>query len=173
MNRILVLALVTFSLALTSKGFAAEEKFGVVNVQKVLDTVDEGKKAKSQFEQEVLSKKNEVEKKQTELKKMQENYEKQKSILSPSAQEEKRKEYESKAMEYQKYQMQTQTDLAKRERQLADDILNKIRGIVEKIGRDGGYQVIWEKNEGGLIYYKNAYDITSEVIAAYDKQAKK
>ena len=161
-----------FALVPAARAFAAD-KLGVVDVQRVLDTVDEGRKAKADFQKEIDSKKTELARKQQEVKKAEESFEKQKLILSPSAVEDKRKDLENKRTELQKFMMNLQADMQKREMQLSGDILKKIRSVIEKVGRDGGYDIVWEKIEGGIVYAKPAFDLTDQVIVKYDKAYKK
>ena len=162
--------LLTFAAAGLVSGYVrAEEKLAVVDVQRVLDTVEEGKRAKAEFQKELDGKKNDLDRKQAEFKKLDDNFEKQKMILSPAAVMEKRKDLENKKEELQKYWIQLQADTQKRETQLVGEILKKIKQTVEKAGRDGGYSIVWEKNEGGVVYSKPTFDITDQVISLYDK----
>jgi outer membrane protein len=161
--------LAVVAVGLASGWARAEEKLAVVDVQKVLDTVEEGKKARDQFKREMEAKKNELDKKQAEVKKLGDAYEKQKMILSPSALEEKRKDLETKQMDLQKSAFSANTEMAKREQELSQDVLKKIKQTIEKVGRDGGYSVVWEKAEGGVMYFKPGFDVTDQVISMYDK----
>jgi outer membrane protein len=159
-------------LGVVQPSLAKELKFGVVNIQDVLDSIEEGKKAKSEMEKTILNRKRELESKQKEYKKMEDEYEKQKLILSPDALEKKRKALEDKKAELQKYYLTAQQEMQKKELQLTGDILKRIKAVVEKIGKEGKYSFIWEKNEGGLVYYQGAHDVTKEVIKQYNKAYK-
>jgi outer membrane protein len=152
---------------------AAEAKLGIVNIQEILDTVDEGKKAKSQLEKAVTDRKKSLDDQQKEYKRLEDSYEKQKLVLSPSALEEKRKELETKRGDLQRAAMTAQTDMQKKEMELTGELIKKIRQVVEKIGRDGSYSLILEKNEGGVVYNKEAFDLTKQVIDEYNKTFKK
>ena len=44
-----------------------------------------------------------------------------------------------------------------------------VRKIVQKIGKDEGFTLIFEKRSIGLMYNGGAIDITDKVIKAYDK----
>jgi outer membrane protein len=152
---------------------AAEMKVGIVNVQDVLDTVEEGKKAKSLLEKAVADRKKSLDDQQKDYKRLEDAYEKQKLVLSPSALEEKRKELETKRGDLQRALMTAQSDMQKKEMELTGDILKKIRQVVEKIGRDGSYALILEKNEGGVIYNKDGFDVTKQVVDEFNKSFKK
>ncbi|HLG21105.1 MAG TPA: OmpH family outer membrane protein [Bdellovibrionota bacterium] len=170
-NLIWILLLLAF--APVRMGHAVEMKVGVVNIQDVLDAVEEGKKAKAKMEGEIAKKKKDLDDRQAEYKKLDEGLEKQKLLLSPSALSEKQKELEAKKMEIQKLYMSSQTEMQKLEGQLMADILKKIRSVVAKIAQQNSYDLVVEKSEGGLLYYKDGYDITKLVVDEYNKAYKK
>lgn len=152
---------------------AAPMKIGVVNFQDVLDTIEEGKKAKNQMEKAVLKRKRELESKQKEYRKLEDSYDKQKLVLSKSALEQKRKELEIKRAELQRSVLNAQTEMQKKELELTGGIIKKIRAVVEKIGRKGGFDLVLEKNEAGVAFFKESYDITQRVIREYNRAYKK
>jgi len=154
-------------------GSPTDLKVGVVNVQEILDSVEEGKKARAQMEGEILKKKKDLEDRQKEYKKLDDAYEKQKLVLAPQALGEKQKELETKKAELQKLYLASQGDIQKLELQLSGDIIKRIRSVIAKIGQEGGYDLVLEKNEGGLFYYKDTYDITKKVIEEYNRSYKK
>ncbi len=164
-----------FSITLIFSNFlqAAETKVGIVNVQEVLETVDEGKAAKAQFEKFLSDRRKQLQDKEKEIKRLEESYDKQKLILSSSALEEKRKELEAKKGEFQKNYMMAQTDSQKKEMELTSEIIKKVRAVVEKIGQQEGYQLVLERSEGGVLFYKDSFDTTKKVIDEYNKAYKK
>jgi len=166
----------TFSIVLfilPSLGSAVESRYAVVDVQNVLLTVDDGRKAQNQLESAIRDRKKDLETQQAEYKKLEENFEKQKLVLSPQALAEKQRELEAKKLDLQKSVLSAQSDMQKKELQLSGEILKKIRDIIAKIGKDGGYDFIWEKTEGGVIYFRDAFDITKQVIDQYNRLHKR
>ncbi len=149
---------------------AAPEKFAVVDIQRVLDSVEEGKKAKADFEKVIKKKKDELDRQRTELQKLTEDFEKQRMILSKKALEEKQKELQSKQMAFQQLMMTAQKEMQEKEVTLTGQILKRIRTIVEEIGRKDKFDMIFEK--GDIVYTKSAYDITDRVVKTYDKNHK-
>jgi outer membrane protein len=45
----------------------------------------------------------------------------------------------------------------------------KLIDIVQRIGREQGYTVIIERGTPGLLYSREALDVTDQVIAQFDK----
>jgi outer membrane protein len=165
--------ILTFVLALLVPVARADARIGIVSVQDVLDTIDEGKAAKAQMEKELLAKKQDLEKKQKEYKAMEDSLEKQRLVLSASALSDKQKEMETKKNDLQKAYLNSQTEMQKLEAKLMADILKKIRAVITKIGQEGGYDVVVEKNEGGVFYSKDTLDLTKRVIEEYNKAYKR
>jgi outer membrane protein len=59
-------------------------------------------------------------------------------------------------------------ELQKRDYELLEKILKDLDGILQSIGTSGGYTLIIEKTEGGVIFSNPSIDITQQVIQAYD-----
>jgi len=155
-------------LAAPTKGSAAaEQKFGVVDIQGVLDTVQEGKTAKADWEKYMKGKKDEFEKKNAELEKLAADFEKQKAVLSDAKVQERGKELQTKQIAFQQQYLAVQKEMQAKEMTLMGGILKKIRSIVDEMGSKQGYDFIFEK--GNVVYVKNAFDLTDQVVKAYDK----
>ncbi|MFH1261875.1 MAG: OmpH family outer membrane protein [Pseudomonadota bacterium] len=170
MRRVHVVALLlSLQLIAVPAARAVEAKIGIVNMQDILDTVEEGKKAKGQLERAVTERRKSLDDQQKEYKRLAESYEKQKLVLAPSALEEKRKELETKKEDLQQAVMSAQADMQKKDLELTGEIIKKIRQVVEKIGRDGNYTMIVEKNEGGIVFNKDAADVTKQVIDEFNR----
>lgn len=156
--------------------FAAGEtavlKVGLVDLQKSLQSVESGKSAKAALEKEVNTKKASLEKQQAQLQKDAEEFEKKAAILNDTAKAQKQQELQKKFAELQKAAAESQMDLQKRERELTKPIIDDIRAIVEVIGKEKNYNLVFEKNESGVLYAQNSEDITDQVIERFNKKKK-
>ncbi len=146
----------------------AETKIGVFDAQQVLDGIEEGKKAVSSLEKEAMDRKKEIETKGKELEKMKQELDSQKLVLSKEAYDKKEKEFQNKAIDFQKMQYDAQKEMQKRELSMTGEIFKKINAIIQKMGKDGSYDFILEKNQGAVTYFKSG-DLTQQVIAEYNK----
>lgn len=161
---------------LASSAFAADEpskagtgnKIGVFDAQQVLDSIEEGKSAVSSLEKEALDRKKTIETKGKELEKMKADLDSQKLVLSKDAYDKKEKDFQAKAIEFQKMQYDAQKDMQKKEMSMTGEIFKKINQIIQKLGKDGNYDFILEKNQGAVTYFKSG-DLTDQVIAEYNK----
>ena len=169
--KLVILAFTLVRIAVSAE--TAKLSIGVVDLQKALQTVDAGKKAKAQLEKEVSAKKLELEKKQKAIQTEAEQFEKKAAILNDTAKAQKHGELQKKAMEWQKEAQESQMEFQKKERDLTLPILNDLRSIAEAIGKEKGLQLIVEKNESGVLFSENGSDQTDLVIERFDKKKKK
>jgi outer membrane protein len=165
----LVLCSVLLALAFLPASLPAAEtvKFGAVDIQKVLNESENGKKAKSDLEVLIKSKQTTIDEKGRAIEKMKADIEKQASVLSAEARKSKEDELEKQVREYQRLVQDSQAEIKKKESEFTDSILKDIRNIIDKIGEQEGYTLIIEK--GMVIYTNKDIDITDMVLKKYDE----
>ena len=148
-------------------------KFGSIDVQKVLNESDAGKKAKSDLESLIRTKQSTIDEKGKAIEKMKADLEKQASVLSPEARKTKEDELEKLLREYQRIVQDSQAEIKKKEGDFTDAILKEIRDLIEKMGEEQGYTLMIER--GMVLYSNKGIDITDSVLKRYDalKKSKK
>ncbi len=171
-NQNLTLITAMFTLSVLAWADAAPMKLGTVDLQKALQTVESGKKAKSTLEKEVSAKKSELEKKQAAFQKEAEEFEKKSAILNDTAKGAKQAELQKKFVELQKQAQESQGELQKRERDLTQPIVNELKSIVEALGKEKGMHMVFEKNEAGVLYSESGTDLTDAVIEKFNSKNK-
>lgn len=147
-------------------------KVAYVDLQKALQTVDAGKTAKSDLEKEVAGKRASLEKQQAALQQEAEQFEKKSAILNDSAKQAKQQELQKKFADFQRQASESQMDLQKRERELTKPLIDELRAIIEGLGKEKGFQLILEKNEGAVLYAENGQDLTDQVITLFNSKHK-
>jgi outer membrane protein len=152
--------------------YADNIKVGVVDIMKALNESDAGKKAKAELEEAIKAKQTVINEKGKAIEKMKGDLEKQSSVLSAEARKSKEDELEKMIREYQRTVSDSQSELKKRESELTSGILQEIRAIVEKMGKDGSYTLILENAEGIVLYSKKDLDLTDAVIKKYNESKK-
>jgi outer membrane protein len=176
MYRGLTLSIVVGALLLASSVQAVAEtpsfKVAYVDLQDALQSVDAGKQAKQQLEKEMTAKRQNLEKTQAALQKETEEFDKKAAIMNETARAQKQQEIQKKIAEFQKSYGESQMELQKRERELTKPIIDELRTIVEGIGKAQTFNLIFEKNEGAVLYVQDGKDLTKEVIEAYNSRKK-
>ena len=154
--------------------FAAEgaEKVAVVDVQKAMQQIEAGKKARATLEKEVNAKKAEFQKEQAAIAKMNEDFQKQSLVMNEEARAKKQSELQSRMMKFQQSAQQSQDELQSKERSLTQPIISRLRSIIAEVAKKKNYSIVLERNENFVLYSEEKDDLTAEVIAIFDKGGK-
>ncbi|MBU1205880.1 MAG: OmpH family outer membrane protein [Proteobacteria bacterium] len=160
-------------LVFASLTFAAEPlKIAYVDMQKALNYCEAGKEAKRQMTMEVEKMQKTFAGGQKEMEKIKEDLEKRGSVLSENVRREREREYQAKLRDLQRLQRDYEEDLRRKDREFTDRILKNLEVIIKKMGEEGKYTIILEKNQPTILYISNALDLTEEVIKRINQKQK-
>ncbi len=151
---------------------AEESKIGVVDMQKSLQTIDAGKKAKTQLEKEFNAKKGTLQAEEAAIKKMGEEFKKQSLVMSDEARAKKQGEIQERIMKLQEQTGRSQAEIQQKEQELTQPLITKLRSIIADLAKKGNYSLVLEKNENTVLYSREKDDLTAEVISTFNKSAK-
>jgi outer membrane protein len=154
---------------ISSAQAAEDTKIATVDMQKALQSVDEGKKAKTQLETEFNAKKKQLSSEEANLRKITDDFKKQAAVMSDEARARKQGEIQEKVAKFQEETQKSQMEIQQKERELTDPILAKLRGVIQNIAKNKGYSTVLEKNDNVVLYSLDKDDLTTDVIAAYNK----
>ena len=102
------------------------------------------------------------------LQQLEEDFKKQSMMLSLDAHEDKKRELDRKKR-YVKYLIDDfSQEMKETDRENTKKVLKELEKIIQKVGKDGGYTIIFERNTIGLIYAGDVTDITDRVVQLYD-----
>ena len=82
---------------------------------------------------------------------------------SPQAAQLKRQEEDS-MLQYERLEQDVQQELAQRQNELIGSFQEIVVTIIETMGQEGGYTMIFSAGGGGLVYRDDSIDITAEII---------
>jgi outer membrane protein len=145
-------------------------KVGLVNMQKVILTVAEGKAAREALEKEIKGKEKELVEKRSTLETMQKEWKDKGALLSEEARFKKQEEFQQKFMEVRDMEMSFQNQIKQKEMEATQRIAINVQKIVETLAKEEGLDIVHETSSSGLLYVKDPVDLTDKVIASYDKQ---
>ncbi|MEX0798259.1 MAG: OmpH family outer membrane protein [Bacteriovoracaceae bacterium] len=169
MKRALMIAILTMGFSLEAM---ANVKIGVVNIQQVITTIDEGKNVMKTLEKSFKSKQKEIKAEEQAIKKMQEDYQKQSSLLSDKAKANKENEIRQKIGQLQQKTMEYQKNIQGQEKQLKQPILEKLKPIIDQVSKNKKVAMTFEVSSSPVVYAQEQVDITKEVIKAYNSKHK-
>lgn len=165
---------VVFILVLCAVFFAfAELKIGFINSEQIFQEFEGTKVAQDKFNKEVAKWEQEATERQKEMQELKDQLEKQSLLLS----EERKKEIESKLqqkmIDYQQFlqdKFGQQGEALKKNEDLTKPIVEQINKILEQIAKTENYDYIFDVRNGGVVWAKPAYDLTSRVLQALNKE---
>lgn len=161
------IAIATASLMIAAAPAQAQDKIGVVDLQRALNEVDEGAAAKKALKKEFDQKQKQLDTRQAELKTLKDELDAQATMMTPEKKQEKVADLQRKLVEVQQLYMQLQQDLSKREGEVTAQIFQKMGVILGALGEEQGFAVIAEKS--AVPFYRPALDVTNELIRRYNK----
>lgn len=167
-----VLILSALFLMVCSSAFA-EVKIGIVNIQKVITTISEGKAVLQTLEKSFKTKQKELKAEEESIKKLQESFQKQDLVLTEQAKIKKQQELRTMVAALQQKTMQYQKDIQNQENQLKQPILEKLKPIIDEVSKSEKVALTFELTSSPVVYAEQRVDITEQVINAYDKKYKK
>ncbi len=155
------------TLPLLASAQGVEKKIGVVDLQRALLEVPDGKSAKGRLEKMARSKKKELEGKKKELEQLQEEFKRQGSLLTDAVRREKMRTIQEKTMALQRGALEAEQQLKEKEIKMLQPISEKLEKAVGKVAKELGLVVVLHK--AGTAYHVPSLDITDRVIKAYGK----
>lgn len=160
------IAFIASMLLLNGFARAEETKIGTIDMQRAIQASESGKKAKGELEAAFNKKKKELQAEEANLKKLQEEFQKKQSALSESAKKEQQGKLQERFMKYQELLQKSQAEIQKKEQEMSEPIIRKIREKVAEIAKKKGYTLVLEKNENVVLFSQEKDDLTEEVMKA-------
>ena len=146
----------------------AASLIGYVDLQKAILRVEEGQKAREKLEKTLKTKQKALNSKKTELESLT------KKLASGKVSATERQKLNAQRAELQEVFIKEQQDLAKLERETLGKIMERMRKVIDGIGKRGGYTMILEVQQNRLLFAQDHLDLTNEVIRTYNaKHSKK
>lgn len=167
--RLFALLAVCLSLFAATPAYAqSAQKIGVVDFQSALEQVKEGVAARTKLESMFKEKKAAIDQMETRLRALKDSYDKQAMLLSDDARKAKENELMQANAAYQQAYAQSEGEMQQLYGQLMEGLISKMQTITQTIGKEKGYTLIFEKNEGGVVFSVDAIDLTAELVKRYD-----
>ncbi|MBW1988091.1 MAG: OmpH family outer membrane protein [Deltaproteobacteria bacterium] len=158
----------------TSAAYAADvAKIGLVDLQRILDTSLAGKDAAVKIQQSGQEMEATLKKKGQEINELKQELDRQALVMSREAYTEKARELRIKTNDLKQLQQEYMEEFKRQEARLINEIRTEVFKLVEEIGKRGGYTLILERAEAGVMYIPEGADITDRVITEYNKVFKK
>ncbi|MDE6578204.1 MAG: OmpH family outer membrane protein [Muribaculaceae bacterium] len=139
-------------------------KVGIVDTNDIIAKLPDTTAAQKQIEDTSKKYDEEYAKLGEEMKRMYDELQKMGENELPAIRERKTREFTDYQQKIQQFEQNAMQDIQKLQNDLMAPIMQKVRGAIEAVGKEGGYSVIQEK-ASMLFYAAPVVDITPEVKA--------
>lgn len=162
------LAMTALALSMATPAWAGDFKLGTVDYSRAIQEIDEGKAAQARLDAMYAGEKAKLEQLEIELQALNEEYESKKAILSDTAREDYEIRLQTKWMEYQQAYGQADLEMQTAYFSAMETLMAGLKTTTEKVGAEGGYDLILETSTGVVLYSKTTVDMTDTVIERYN-----
>ena len=159
--------------ALATPMFAqgAPSRVAVIDVQKVLQSSTAGKQAYEKLKKMQEDRIAKAQKMDEEAKALENDINTKKLSLSEDKLTDMQKQLSDKRIAMQRYAQDADREVGEARDRALLELENKIKPVIDGIGKEMGLAAIFNKFESGLVYASDAIDITDTVIKRFNDSA--
>lgn len=156
-----------FSLLLVFSIQMQAQKFGYINTQELLGEMEELKVADIQvgaLQEEMMVKGEKM------VKKFEEEYkifmdEANQGLLSKVQMQQKEEALVAKQEELRNYEAEIQKKVTEKREELYKPVLDKVKNEIEKLGKEGGYTMIFDSSAGMILHAADSENLMAQIKA--------
>ncbi len=174
MNRQLFwLPLVALGATVAALGQAPPSKVGVINIQSAIISTKDGQKAASDLAAKYEPRRKQIEARSGEIGSLKERLSKGANTMSEEAKQTLVRDIDQKTRSLQRDTEDAQTEFDQEQNKVLQELGQKIMAVIDKYARDNGFTLILDVGapQNPVLYASNNIDLTSEIVALYDKNA--
>jgi len=145
----------------------AQLKIAYVNSDRILAEFDEAREAQSKLEIEARKLEDQYKGMVSNLDSLNKEYERQKLIMSEDRRIDKEGEISRLQQSIQRFQVEKmgpEGEIYKKQSELVGPVLEKIKKVIEKVGKENKYDYIFDTVAGNILYAEPALDLTDKVL---------
>ncbi len=147
---------------------ATSLRIGVINVERLVQESALGKEAFNRVKRLNDVKKDEGDKLQKELRDLEQKLADQGSALADDKRETLQKSYQEKAIAFKRFQDDATRELDAAQKKELGELERRVFPVINQVGKDKGYTMIFNKFQAGLLYADDGVDLTDEVLKVFN-----
>ena len=155
-------------------GTAAQDepiKIGVVDIDQAISSTEEGKAAREEFARKQRDAEAEVQPMYERYKELEDELKAKKFVLSDEALFQKQLDLAEMRNQIENKMKELEGQLKVDQKRLEGPLTAKLIGIIEDIGKTRGFTMILRRGTPGVLYTREALDITDLVIEKYNAKS--
>ena len=147
----------------------ASARIVIIDLQRILVRSAAGVAARERFEKERAGMQREMDAKRQELEKLEDELQKKGPLMTAEVRRDRQDVVERKRREGARLVDDFRRELEKREQLLTQKMLQDVKNIIDRIGKQRGYYLILD-GRAGILYASAEADLTEEIIRVYDQE---
>lgn len=151
---------------LPGSALAADRPLGLVDGQRIMEEYEAARDAYEQYQKFLKELELEVGEREKALTSLMEEIESQKLLLGQDALATKVQQFEQQKAEYFQFREGIDARAETEYNAKISPILDQVRTIVERIGKEKGYGLIVDSSTLSVMFKDDEYDLTNEVLTA-------
>ncbi len=159
--------------ALLVLGTAAEDqpvKIGVVDIDQAISSTDEGKAAREEFARKQREAEAKIQPLVERYRALEEDLKAKKFVLSDDALFQKQLDLAEMRNQIQNKMKELEGQLQVDQKRLEGPLTKKLVAIIEDAGKSRGFTMILRRGAPGVLYTREALDITDIIIEKYNQR---
>jgi len=168
MSRVLVIAAALLVFAGTA--IAEDMKIAVVDLDQAINATEQGKKAREELQGKQKQAEGQLKPMYEKGKALAEEIQSKRFVLSEEALRKKQLDLAEIQSDLRAKGAELEGQFKVDYERLVGPLRDKLLGIITDFGKEQGYTLILERNTPGVIYAKEALDITDEVVQRFNKK---
>jgi outer membrane protein len=162
------LLVVSSALLAAASAVSAQPKVAIINLQRAVLESAEIKKASTELEAKYRPRQQQMEKLQKDLQALQQNLQTNAGKLTPQAEADLTAQGQRKQRELQRLSEDLQADVERERNDILGKSSQRMQAVVKKLAEAKGLDMVVDISN--TVYFKPDLEITTESIAAYDKE---
>ena len=143
-------------------------KIAVIDTERILLNSQAGKKAVAELKTVQEQKERELDRQQKEIRDLQTKIDEGRLSLAQDKLADMEKQLEDKVITARRLQDDANRELQKKKDDVLGSVDQRVMPVINQVGKELGYTLIFRKFESGLIYADDAVDITPIIIQRLD-----
>ena len=155
-------------------GTAAQDegvKIGVVDIDEAISSTTEGKAAREEFARKQRDAEAKVQPMIEKYQALEEDLKQKKFVLSDEALFQKQLDLAQMRNEIETKMKELETQLQLDQKRLEGPLTKKLVDVIESAGKEAGFTIIMRRGTPGLLYTREALDITDLIIKKYNQKS--
>jgi outer membrane protein len=145
-------------------------KIGIVDIEQAISSTEEGKAAREEFQRKQREAEAKVQPMVERYRTLEEELKTKKFVLSDDALYQKQLDLAEMRNEIQSRMREIEGQLQVDQKRLEGPLVQKLEAIIEDLGKSQGFTLIIRRGAPGLLYAREALDVTEMVIERYNKK---